>query len=445
MKYDVVIIGAGPAGYVAAIRAGQAGLKTLVIEKQYTGGMCLNWGCIPTKSLLESAKFYHRIKSAESFGITGIKTAELNFEWEQARLRAMSIRDRLVKGIEFLWKKNAVELVTGEAIIHSAHEVEVEKRIIETQHLIIATGSKPEHIKLDTKVATLELEGMMQMHKIPAKPLIYGNGPVALEMFNFFNLIDRKPVWIIPQEPILPGLDTYANDYVLKKAKKEKQKIIHNTQWSIKGNVVDDGTHQYEFDGIINCSLRKAILPQMKDMPELREGFIQVDGNYRTSIEDIYAIGDVNGISNLAHVSSAQGLHAINHILGVQPEYQSGLYPINIYSEPEIAQAGKTEQELIQSKVDYKVSEFSLMANGKALIEGNAEGVLRILSETKYGQVLGVLIIAPNATDMIAEACTIMELEGTIYEVAHTIHAHPTVSEVFMEAGLAAIDQPLHK
>ncbi len=444
MKYDVVIIGAGPAGYVAAIRAGQAGLKTLVIEKRYTGGMCLNWGCIPTKALLESAKFYKRIKSASEFGISGINPAKIAFEWEPALQRAMSIRDRLTKGIEYLWKKNAVEVITGEATIHSAHEVEVNKRIIETEHLIIATGSKPEHIKLNTKIPVLEIEGMMSKQDIPLKPLIYGNGPVALEMFQFFELIDRKPVWIIPTEPILPGLDDYVNDYLLKKAKKEKQNIIYNKKWTFTGNTVDDGTNKYEIDGIINCSLRKAVLPGFKDMPALENDFIKVDENYHTSIKNMYAIGDVNGISSLAHVSSAQGLFLINSILGVKAEYKTGIYPINVYTEPEIAQAGKTEQELKKAKIDYKVSDHNLTANGKALIEGNAEGVLRILSEKQYGQVLGVLIIAHNATDMISEACTIMELEGTVYEIARTVHAHPTVSEVFMEAGLAAIDQPLH-
>jgi dihydrolipoamide dehydrogenase len=445
MKYDVVIIGAGPAGYVAAIRAGQAGLKTLVIEKRYTGGMCLNWGCIPTKALLESAKFYHRIKSAASFGIAGIRTEELSFDWEQARLRAMSIRDRLVRGIEYLWKKHAVEIIIGEAIIHSAHEVEVNRQIITTEHVIIATGSKPERLSIDTKVPVFELEGMMQMHSVPSRPLVYGNGPVAWEIFNFFSLTDSQPVWLIPRLPVLPGLDDYANDFVLKKTRKEKQNVIYDKKWTLKGKTVSVGDSKYEIDGIVNCSLRQAVLPHMDKTPVLEEGFIKVDEDFRTSIADIYAIGDVNGISNLAHVASAQGLYVINRILGVQPEHLTGIYPINIYSEPEIAQVGKTEQQLKKSGIDYQVSEYNLQANGKALIEGNAEGVLRVLSETKYKQVLGVLIIAPDATDMIAEATAVMELEGTAYEIAHIIHAHPTVSEVFMEAGLVAIDQPLHK
>jgi dihydrolipoamide dehydrogenase len=445
MKYDVVIIGAGPAGYVAAIRAGQAGLKTLVIEKRYTGGMCLNWGCIPTKALLESAKFYHRIKSAASFGVNGIRTEELSFDWEQARLRAMSIRDRLVKGIEYLWKKHAVEVITGEAIIHSAHEVEVNRQIINTEHVIIATGSKPERLTFDTKVPVFELEGMMQMHSVPSRPLVYGNGPVAWEMFNFFSLTDSQPVWLIPRSPVLPGLDDYANDFVLKRTRKEKQNVIYDKQWTLKGKSLSVGDSKYEIDGIVNCSLRQAVLPPMDETPVLEEGFIKVDEDFRTSIADVYAIGDVNGISNLAHVASAQGLYVINRILGVQPEHLTGIYPINIYSEPEIAQVGKTEQQLKKSGIDYQVSEYNLLANGKALIEGNAEGMLRVLSETKYKQVLGVLIIAPDATDMIAEATAIMELEGTAYEIAHIIHAHPTVSEVFMEAGLVAIDQPLHK
>jgi dihydrolipoamide dehydrogenase len=230
-----------------------------------------------------------------------------------------------------------------------------------------------------------------------------------------------------------------------KKFKKEKLSVVYGSDWKLEGNLLTDGEKSYEVDAIINASLRKAIIPDCQPGLELESGFIRVNEHLQTSVTGIYAVGDVNGKSYLAHVASAQGLQAVNHILGIETAVEASSYPLNIYSEPEIAQVGQTEQQIKAQGIDYKVSEFSLAANGKAMTEGNSEGSIRIISETKYGQVLGVQIIAANATDMIAEAGVLLELEGTIYDVARTVHAHPTVSEVFMEAGLVAIDQPVHK
>ena len=205
------------------------------------------------------------------------------------------------------------------------------------------------------------------------------------------------------------------------------------------------GSHKIKCDLLVNGSVRKAVLPVSKiDLPVDSNGYIKTNERLEAGYENIYATGDVNGISYLAHVASAQGIHVINSIKGIKDQFHLQNYPINIYTDPEMAQIGKTEQQLILEKADYKVSGFPLSANGKALAEGNADGMIRLLSDKKYGQVLGVQIIAHNATDMIAEAAAFMQFEGTIYDVAQTIHAHPTVSEIFMESGFDAMDQPIH-
>lgn len=445
MNYDIVIIGAGPAGYVAAIRAGQAGLKTLVIDKRYVGGMCLNWGCIPTKALLESAKLYKRIKSSGEYGITGIDQAQLSFSWEQARLRAASITGKLSRGIEFLWKKHGVEFIKGEAVILSPTQVEVENRIVEAKHILIATGSRPSELKLQTDLPIIGIEALLTMSEVPFKPVIYGQGPVAIELAQFYQMIDRKPVLIVPERPLIPDADDYVNQYLEKKFKKDKLQVIYGMDWKLEGNKLQDGNKEYEVDAVINANLRRGILPKSKVDIAVKDGFITVNDHLQTNVETIYAIGDVNGKSYLAHAASAHGLAAVNHILGLETTFEPSMYPLNIYSEPEIAQVGLTEQQIKAQGTEYKISEFSLAANGKAMTEGNSEGSIRILSETKYGQVLGVQIIAANATDMIAEAGVLLELEGTVYDLARTVHAHPTVSEVFMEVGMVGIDQPVHK
>ncbi|MBP7310774.1 MAG: NAD(P)/FAD-dependent oxidoreductase, partial [Candidatus Cloacimonetes bacterium] len=202
MNYDLIVIGAGPAGYVAAIKAGQSGLKTLVIDKQYVGGMCLNWGCIPSKALLESAKSYHRLKSAADFGITGIDLDKIGFDWQQALKRSSGVIAKLSRGIEYLWKKNGVEYIKAEAKIISPTEVEADKRIFETKNILIATGSRPAQLK-DMPLA-IGIEALYKLPELPQKPIIYGGGAIAFEMAQFFSLLDRKPVIIATSDPLIP-------------------------------------------------------------------------------------------------------------------------------------------------------------------------------------------------------------------------------------------------
>ncbi|MDY0152143.1 MAG: FAD-dependent oxidoreductase [Candidatus Cloacimonas sp.] len=431
MTYDLIIIGSGPAGYVAAIRAGQTGLKTLIIDKKYVGGMCLNWGCIPTKSMLESAKLFARIKGgAAEFGIGGFNPNELTFDWQQALKRNNKIIAKLTRGVEYLWKKNGVEFLKAEAKILSANEVEANKSIFSTKHILIATGSKP--AKQDIFPLAIEIEDFFNLESLPLKPLILGRGATMIEFAQLFILLGRTPTLVYTKLPLVPVLDAYLEAWVQKKLKKDKAVSIALEELKIVDGKAYHGDKLLDYDAVINCSRREAILPTSKLELKLDNGSIATDEYYRTSIPNIFAAGDVNGKSYLAHAASAQGNRVIDFIHGdniVEPVN----YPINIYSEPEIAQIGLTEQELKAKGTEYQSREFSLAANGKALAEGASEGFIRLLFEPKYQQVLGVQIVSANATDLIAEAGLLMELEGTVYDLAKTVHAHPTIAEIFMD------------
>ncbi len=449
--YDLIIIGSGPAGYVAAIRAGQMGLKTAIIEKNVIGGMCLNWGCIPSKAIMESAKLFSKIgKESVRFGIEGIDKKALSFNWNKAIKRSDGIVKRLTTGVGFLLKKNGVEIVEGEAKIDSSTTVLVNNRLLEAKNILIATGSKsPKIISNDNIV--VEPKETFQNRELPTNIVVVGGTPVAIELAQAFHLIGKKVSIVVPAEELMPFADQYIINHILARLKKDRIKIYYDQAIpSTDGQYSDGklilGDEEIDCDIIFNAQRRKAILPESAiDIDLDKDGYIQVDENCETNVKGIFAVGDVNGLSYYAHIGSAQGMHVVNYIQGIKQKLDLKKYPLNMYTVPEAAQIGLTEKEIKEQELDYKISEFPMSANGKALTEGNTEGFVRILSENKYGEVLGVQIIAPNATDMIAEAAAYMEMEATIYDVAQTVHAHPTVSEVFMEAGFEAVDKAIHK
>lgn len=438
MDYDVIIIGSGPGGYVSAIRAGQTGLKTLVIDKKYIGGMCLNWGCIPTKSLIESAKTYHKVMHAIDFGITGVNPEGIGFDWMKAVSRTETVVKRLTKGIEYLWKKDGVDFILGEAKITGQNSVTVNNQVIQAKNIIIATGSKPGRIELPESI--IELEELLAQGDLPIKPVLYGRGAITVEIAQLFKLLDRSPIIVSDDDPLIPGLDDAMNSWILKKLKKDKIQVLAQSDISYIDGKMHYKGERLDYDAVLNTSLRRAIMPEIYTEIATRDGYVVTDENFMTSIPGIYAIGDVNGRSYLAHAASAQGLSVIDHLHGHKREYDDEKIPINIYSQPEMAQVGITEQAAKQRGIEILVKEYPLTANGKALAEGNAEGLIRMIYEPKYKQVIGVQIVADNATDMIAEAGVMLELEGTIYDLANTVHAHPTVSEVFMEVSSAAAE-----
>lgn len=447
MNYDLIILGSGPGGYVAAIRAGQIGLKTAVIEKSKIGGMCLNWGCIPTKTILESAKKLESIKHISQFGIEGIDEKKISLNWKTVLKRSERIVARLTKGIEYLLKKNGVEVIPGEAVINSEKSIKVGNRLLEAKNLIIATGSRPKKLNYPVpKELIVEIEDLFNLSALPDSPLIVGYDPHAVEMAQFFSLAGKDVKLLVPGIHLLPELDPYLADFTSKLLKKARIEILFYS--TIKGyqdgKIILDEKH-IPGDRIINATEREAVIPRSKLALTLEKGYLKVNDFFQTSIKNIYAVGDVNGKSKLAHAASAQGLQVVATISGIKEKMDFEKIPLNIYTHPEIAQLGKTEPQIKKEGIDYKISEFPLTANSKALIEGQSEGMIRLLSEKKYGEVLGVQIIAPHATDMISEASILMEIEGTVFDLAKTIHAHPTISEIYMESGFAAFDQPIHK
>ena len=444
MKYDLIIIGSGPAGYVAGIRAGQIGLKTAIIEKKVIGGMCLNWGCIPTKTLIESAKVLNQVQNSAEFGIEGFNPKSIKLIWNKVQKRSVRIVRRLTKGVEYLLKKNGVEMITGEAIIKSANSVVVEKQLLETENIIIATGSKPN--LLPNKINSTSIQEFLKLPELPQNPVVIGSNAHAVELTQFFNLSGINVKLLTESKTVLSEADDFLSEFLVKLFKKNKIELI----FEIEIKKFEDGkifTNQgdFETDCLINASDRVGIIPKSEIDIGTKDNFIIVNGLLQTNFESIFAVGDVNGRSKFAHVASAQGLHAANVISGIKKDFEHSKYPINVYTNPEMAQIGLTEAEIKNENIDYKISEFPLSANGKAMIEGQREGWIRMLSEKKYGEVLGVQIIANNATDLIAEAGVLMQLEGTVYDVANTIHAHPTISEIYMEAGFDAFEQPIHK
>lgn len=448
-EYDLVIIGAGPAGYVAGIRAGQLGMKTAIVDRKYIGGMCLNWGCIPTKGLLESAKFYRKLKDAKRFGIEGIDLKATSINWAGAVKNAGITVKKLTRGVEYLLKKNKVELIRAEAKITGPNQVTADDRLLETKQIIIATGSVPANLPFELPQERLiQLESMLEIETIPQSLVVYGTGPVALELAQMFSMMDHDVTILCPDETLLPGLDRALVDFVTKRLKKEKIGLVTGVK---KIAATDDGFDadgtKIEAGALLNASWRKAVVPESSvKLPLTESGYIETGEFFRVEPEgSIYAVGDVNGKSYLAHAASAEAICAVNHMQGVQQPVDFERIPINIYAAPEIAQIGLTAEELTQRGIEFKTGQFSLSANGKALAEHASEGFVRVLSETKYGEVMGVQIVADNATDLISEAAAFMQIEATIWDVARTVHAHPTVSEVFLEAGLDAAGEPLHQ
>ncbi len=448
MEYDIVIIGSGPAGYVTAIRAGQLGLKTVIIEKEKIGGMCLNWGCIPSKSIIESAKFFQKIKKdASSFGITGIDTKTIGFDWKQTIKRTDGIVRKLGAGINFLLKKNGVELINGTAKIVSEHSVLVDNRLIETKNIIIATGSRQEKLNNSNLDAiTVNIWELFKDREFPENIVVFGQNTVAVELAQFFNMIEKKVTLLVPDSKIMPLADVYVSDFMTKLLQKSGIKMLFDVdpdlaQYEYRDGALISGETNIPCELIINGKMRKGIIPESDIDLKTENGFIHSDDNFTTNFPSVYAIGDVNGKSVYAHIASAEGLHVINHIKGVTETIDIKKFPMNMYTVPEVAQIGLTESEIKENGIEYKVSEFSLFSNGKAIIEGENVGFVRMLSDKKYGEVLGVQIVAPNATDMIAEAAAFMQVESTIYDVAKTVHAHPTISEIFMEAGMEALEK----
>ncbi len=456
-RYDLIVIGGGPGGYVAAIKAAQLGGKVAVIEKEKLGGVCLNWGCIPTKTLLKTAKLYEDILRGEEFGIVGIDDADIKVDWNLLSKRKDQVVKKLVSGIYTLFKKNKIDLYEGMGKVIDKNNVEVNGEIVTGKNLIIATGAKdnlPPIDGLDTALESgkiINSKGALQLEEIPKDLVIIGGGAIAVEFATIFNSIGSNVTLIQRSSHILSSTEKEMATTLQKHLIREGINIVTDTKLkSIRedGVIIEHKGEEKVFKGdkyLISLGLK----PQLKGIENLdleldSKGFVKTNERMETNIEGVYAIGDLNGKFALAHVASAEGIVAAENIMGKDSTMNYSIVPSCIYTFPELASVGLTEEEAKEKGYDITVSKFPLAANGKALAEGETLGFAKIIADNEYGEVIGVHIMASNATDMISEAIVAMQLESTVYDIAKAIHPHPTLSETVMEAAFGAIDKPIH-
>jgi dihydrolipoamide dehydrogenase len=460
--FDVVIIGSGPAGYVAAIRAGQLGLKTAIVEKDARlGGTCLHRGCIPTKTLLWTAELYSHISHAAKFGID-LKEPMVN--WAQAQKHKESVVTKGANGIDFLMKKNKVTVVKGYGRIAGRGKVEVatsdgQRQTLDTRNVAIATGSVPRslpHIKVDHK-RILDSDSILELPRIPKSLIVLGAGAVGVEFASIFNHLGAQVTLVELMPRLLPIEDEDASkelekyfrrrriDYLLG-ANMEKAEVTENgVRTTIK---VANETRVLEAELLLSAVGRAAVTEDIgleKTSIKTEKGFIKTDELMRTAEPNVYAIGDVVPTPMLAHVGFAEGILAMEHIAGKKVEpINYDRVPNATYCYPEVASVGLTEKRARERGHDVKTGIAPFTAITKAAISDESIGMVKIVSDKKYDEVLGVHMVGPHATELLAEACVGLRLETTTEELGRTIHAHPTLSEIMREAAEATLGHPIH-
>jgi len=463
-RYDVVVIGSGPGGYVAAIRSGQLGMKTAIVEKdEKFGGACLHVGCIPTKSLLLNAEVYDYFKNAKEFGII---CKEFSFDWQAILARKAKVVTKLSKGVEFLLKKNHVEMVRGFAKLAGPGKISVTDskgatQEITAKNIVLATGSEARllpGLEPDGKTILTNKE-ILSLPEIPISLVIIGAGAVGVEFASIFHRFGSK-VTVLEMLPRAVPLEDEEISAELEKSFRHQgiaivmQAKVAKVAKTAKGISVEytvgDGKPQtLEADTCLVAVGRApntANLGLEKTRVKLERGFVKVNGTMQTDEPGVYAIGDIVANSPLlAHVASMEGIVAVTHAAGKPAE------PINYrqipnctYCEPEIGSVGLTERQAREAGHKVKIGKFPFAAVSKAAILGAREGFVKMVSDERYGEILGVHIIGPRATETIAEAVMAMRLEGTVDDIAHTIHAHPTLAEALGEAAHATVDWAIH-
>jgi dihydrolipoamide dehydrogenase len=464
MNFDLIVIGSGPGGYVAAIRASQLGMNVAIIERESLGGICLNWGCIPTKALLKSAQVFNYIKHAEDYGIK-VKNAESDFGGMISRSRGVA--DGMSKGVNFLMKKNKITVIMGDATLARGKKVVVtdqegKKKEYTADHIIIATGGRAKELP------TLPIDGKkiigyreaMSLSTQPSSMVVVGAGAIGVEFAYFYNSIGTKvSVVEFLDQGLLPREDADVSKELTKIY--TKAGIAVKAGWSVEK--VDTSGNQCKVyikskkDGkeeIIECDVvlsAAGVTPNTENIGlellgiETDRGMIKVDEFYRTNVAGIYAIGDVIPTQALAHVASAEGITCVEKIKGHHPEpIDYGNIPSCTYCWPEVASVGLTEVAAKEAGYTLKVGKFPFSASGKASASGSKEGFVKVIYDAKYGELLGAHLIGANVTELIAEIVVAKKLETTGHEVLKAIHPHPTMSEAIMEATAAAYDEVIH-
>lgn len=460
MSYDVVVLGTGPGGYVAAIRSSQLGLKTAVIERESLGGICLNWGCIPTKALLKSAQVFEYINHAGEFGIN---VGEAKADFSGMVKRSREVAEGMSKGVQFLMKKNKIDVIEGFGKITGKGKVEVDnkgaKQVVEGKNIIVATGARSVNLPFMAQDGKkiIGYREAMTLPKQPKKMVVVGSGAIGSEFAYFYNSIGTEVTIIELLPNIVPIEDEEVSKQLERSFKKSGIKVLTNAQvesvdTSGSGCKVSvktkKGTEEIECDVVlsavgITANIEGIGLEEMGVITD--KGKIIVNEFFQTNIPGIFSIGDCIPGPALAHVASAEGIICVEKIAGQNPEpLDYGNIPGCTYTSPEVASVGMTEQKAIEKGIEIKVGKFPFSASGKASAAGHKDGFVKLIFDAKYGELLGAHMIGYNVTEMIAEIVAIRKLETTGHMLIKTVHPHPTMSEAVMEAAAAAYGEVIH-
>lgn len=462
MSYDIIIVGSGPGGYVAAIRASQLGMKVGVIEKSELGGICLNWGCIPTKSLLKSGQVFNYIKHAADYGISIEGEAKADFEKMVQRSRGVA--DGMSKGIQFLFKKNKIDHIQGYGNLKNNQTVEVtdtdgNTQEIKAKHIILATGARSKelpNLKQDGK-KIIGYREALTLPKQPESMIVVGSGAIGSEFANFYNSVGTKVTLVEFLPNVVPNEDEEVSKQLGRSFKKAGIKVMVSSSVEsvdTSGNVcrvvikTKKGEETHEAEIVLSAV---GVTPNLENIGieelgiELEKGKIKVDDYYKTNLAGVYAIGDIVHGPALAHVASAEGITCVEKIAGLNPEpVNYNNIPACTYTSPEVASVGLTETAAKEAGFEIKVGKFPFTASGKASAAGERDGFVKLIFDEKYGKLLGAHLIGANVTEMIAELVVARKLETTGHELIKSIHPHPTMSEAIMEAAAAAYDEVIH-
>ncbi len=459
IRSDIAVIGAGPGGYVAALRAAQLGAKVVVVEKDRVGGVCLNWGCIPTKTLLRTAEVLNLAQSASQYGV---QVGEVTLDWSVAQKRKDSIVKRLTGGVKLLLDKAGVQLVIGTARFVSPQVLEVASaegtKKLEAALYIIASGSSPIYLPIPGLHGggVLTSDNAVALEALPGRMLVVGAGPVGVEFATLFRAcgVEVTLVELLPQ--ILPALDSDLSAEVARGLKKMRVKVYTSSRVSqvelLNGTYAvtidrESGQVVAEVDSVLLAVGRSPNLEALDlGAASVRTGKkgLLVDEHMRTNVSHIFGVGDVTGGPLLAHVAMYEAVVAAENALGHERRMNYDAVPSCVFSWPEVATVGLTELQAAERGYDVQVGKFPFRPNGKALALGERDGFVKVVAEGKYGQVLGVHIVGPHASDLIQEATMALTLEATLDEFEATMHPHPTLTEALAEAALAAMGRPLH-
>lgn len=460
-SYDLIVIGSGPGGYVAAIRASQLGMKVAVVERSELGGICLNWGCIPTKALLKSAEVFDYLKKADSYGIQ-VDGATPMFDKVVARSRGVA--DKMSKGINFLFRKNKIDTLVGFGRLTSGKKVQVEgedgkKTEYTAKNIIVATGARSRELpsmKIDGK-KIIGYRGAMVLPEMPKKMVVVGSGAIGSEFAYFYATMGTEVHLIEFMDRIVPNEDAEVSRALASSFKKRGIKVKTSSEVTAvdtSGNGIvatvktKKGDIKIEADVLLSAV---GIVPNTENIGleslgiKTERGQILVDDHYKTNVEGIYAIGDIVHGPALAHVASAEGIICVEKIAGHNVEaLDYNNLPGCTYTQPEIASVGYTEAQAKEAGYELKVGKFPFSASGKASAAGKGEGFIKVIFDAKYGEWLGAHFIGANVTEMIAEVVVARRLETTGHEIIKSVHPHPTMSEAIMEAAAAAYDEVIH-